>query len=113
MKRLPKAEYFHKRYRDALKNGLMDKAAYYESRLKQLGVFTQVTENVIKSTKERIASMSSAERVRRAAKILAETNSGFSQQAKQAYLLDAGLTSDEYLEALNLAGNGELLRTCE
>jgi hypothetical protein len=110
-KRIPKDEYFHKRYKEALKNGRTEKAAYYEARLKEMGVFEKFTKDVKTQTRERIAKMSSAERVRRAAEILAETKSGMSQQAKQAYLLDAGLTSTEYLEALNLASGGELLRT--
>jgi len=37
-KRLPKAEYFAKRAKEARAAGLLDKAAYYEGRLQSMGV---------------------------------------------------------------------------
>lgn len=110
-KRVPKAEYFHKRYKEALRNGLADKAAYFERRLKEMGEYNAMTNNVVEQTRANISKMSRDERINRAAKILSETKSGFSQQEKQAYLLHAGLTQDEYLEALNVASGGELIQS--
>ena len=50
--------------------------------------------------------------IARSAKIIAETSSGQTQQQKQSYLINhCGLTMEEYLEALNIASEGELLNS--
>jgi len=43
--RMPKADYFRKRYADALKAGLTDKAKYFKSRLEKLGEPLVITQH--------------------------------------------------------------------
>jgi len=42
--RLPKEQYFLKRYKEAVANGLTSKAEYYKSRLVQMDKWTQINE---------------------------------------------------------------------
>lgn len=113
MKRMPKRDYFKMRMEQAEKDGNVRKATYYRSRLETLpkkGPNTDNAKAVLEATKDRIATLSKEKRIEGAVKILTETDSGMTQNAKMAYLMDVGITSTEYLEALNRATDGALVR---
>lgn len=62
--------------------------------------------------REKIAKMSYEEKVKRAVKIIKDGEKRKMQCVHvMGYLIDGcGLSMTEYLEALNIAGNGELLK---
>lgn len=112
---MPKADYFRTRYANAVLNNLASKAQYYKGRLEQMNepLVKQVTAQQVDDLKARVASKSPVERISIAVKIIKDgERKGFAMQAVQGYLLNqCGLTMAEYLDALNQAGDGELLRS--
>jgi tellurite resistance protein len=72
---------------------------------------TPPTKEQVESLKERVAKLSYTERVNKAAQIINESDGKFEQSQVMTYLIEmVGLTMTEYLEALNIASDGELLR---
>jgi hypothetical protein len=67
---------------------------------------------VTEGLRQKIARMSYTEKVERAVKIIKDGEKRKMQcVAVMGYLIDGcGLSMTEYLEALNIAGNGELLK---
>ena len=100
MKRKPKLEYFRERFKQAIIAKDYRRATYYQKRIHEI----EGPDAVVVRTRQRVADMPSEQRVKIAARILSETESPFSQNAKHVYLLSAGLTESEYLSALALAG---------
>ena len=115
MERLPKAEYFQKRYQQAIKDGQAQKAAYYKGRLEQMGKVVRpsgVTVNTVNAATDKKAAakvdgLSHQDQVRRAVNVW-NAPKGTAQE-KHSFLASAGLNEDVILEALNIASNGELL----
>lgn len=65
---------------------------------------------VYKEIKAELEAMTPEKRMDGAVRML-KAKDGKTQQSKQAFLFGVGFTSTEYLEALNQASNGELLRS--
>jgi len=87
------------------------------SKVKEKGPFRTAEVNQYGSTpeqfekmKKRISSMSYDERVKRAAKLISDSDGKVEQCALMHYLTDLGLTMTEYLEALNIATGGGVIR---
>lgn len=106
--RMPKREYFQMRMEQAIANGLESKAEYYRSRLAQMD--DKPTPRV-----EKVIKPNYSELVRKCVGVLNAPKG--TVNAKQAYLTqklaEEGCTKQEantiFLEALNIASNGELL----
>lgn len=65
-----------------------------------------------KKVRAKIDAMTSEEKVKRATKIIKDSDGKCEQSAVLHYLTEhCGLTMTEYLEALNRATDGELLKT--
>lgn len=121
---MPKREYFEMRLRKAEASGNTRKAAYYRSRLRQLPhtghtineTPSEIAERVATASDKRealrakIAAMTSEERIQRCIKIINDSHG--TQGQKRQYIMDeCGVDVMEYMEALNRAGDGELLRS--
>ncbi len=117
MSRLPKAEYFQKRYQQAIEDGQAQKAAYYKGRLEQLGHVVRpigVTVNTVnqptdKKAAAKVAGLTHQEQIRRAVSVW-NAPKGTAQE-KHSFLASAGLPEDVILEALNIASDGALLKS--
>ena len=73
---------------------------------------TEPNKEQIANLKAKVAKHTSAERINIGAKILSQSDGKFQQSAMMTYLVDqCGLTTEEYLSALNQATNGELLKS--
>jgi len=121
---MPKREYFEMRLRKAEASGNVRKAAYYRSRLRQLPhtghtiheTATEIAERVAsnsdarESLRQKIAAMTSEERIERCVKIINDSH-GHQGQKRQYLMEECGIDVMEYMEALNRAGNGALLRS--
>jgi hypothetical protein len=113
--RMPKDQYFQKRYAECIAKGLTRKASYYRGRLEEMGspLTKPVTQTDKDNLKARVAAKTERERIDIAVKIINDGDAkGFPAQNVMHYLTDGcGLTMNEYLSALNIATDGELLRT--
>jgi len=103
--RMPKADYFRMRMEEAKKNGLTEKAEYFRSRLEHMGELTKK-----KTTKKADKPRTSEERIQGAVRVLNNLG-GYTVQQAQYYLSTKGVTDSEFLEALNIASSGEVLRS--
>lgn len=102
--RMPKADYFRKRYKNALDNGLTQKAEYYKSRLEQMKEPLVLDE-----------STDYSDLVRKCVNVFNAPKGLVSQKMDYLHhkLNEEGVSKSEattiILEALNIASNGELL----